>query len=145
MIHSPLAFSEDMSDNPNRRLGALKIIADDALFIRDTWNNTFCVKMTPHEGDIVMAARCGMNVFVESNLETLLTQHNITTVVLAGFLSNCCVESTMRTAYEKGYNVITLTDCCSAMSTEAHNAATEGSYRFFSSPVTKEEFKSLFE
>ena len=24
------------------------------------------------------------------------------TVVLSGFLTNCCVESTMRTAYEKG-------------------------------------------
>ena len=26
----------------------------------------------------------------------------IETVVLSGFLTNCCVESTMRTAYEKG-------------------------------------------
>jgi nicotinamidase-related amidase len=36
--------------------------------------------------------------------------------VLAGFLTNCCVESTMRVAYEKGYNVITLTDCTAATS-----------------------------
>ena len=28
--------------------------------------------------------------------------------------TNCCVESSMRTAYEKGYHVITLTDCCAA-------------------------------
>lgn len=28
--------------------------------------------------------------------------------------TNCCVESTMRAAYEAGFNVITLTDCCAA-------------------------------
>ncbi len=27
-------------------------------------------------------------------------------IALGGFLTNCCVESTMRTGYEKGYNVI---------------------------------------
>jgi hypothetical protein len=26
-------------------------------------------------------------------------------VVLGGFLTNCCVESTMRSAYERGYKV----------------------------------------
>jgi len=32
----------------------------------------------------------------------------------AGFLTNCGVESTMPTAYEKGYGVVTLTDCTGA-------------------------------
>ena len=38
--------------------------------------------------------------------------------ILGGFLTNCCVESTMRTAYEKGYDVVTLTDCTAATSDE---------------------------
>jgi len=29
---------------------------------------------------------------------------------LGGFLTNWCVESTMRTGHEKGYKVVTLTD-----------------------------------
>ena len=32
-------------------------------------------------------------------------------VLLAGLLANCCVESTMRSAYERGYLVYTLADC----------------------------------
>lgn len=32
--------------------------------------------------------------------------------------TNCCVESTMRAAYEKGYDVITLNDCTAATSLE---------------------------
>jgi len=31
-----------------------------------------------------------------------LKRKDIETVVLSGFLTNCCVESTMRMAYEKG-------------------------------------------
>lgn len=35
--------------------------------------------------------------------------------LFAGLLqTNCCVESTMRAAYEHGYRVFTLTDCCAA-------------------------------
>jgi hypothetical protein len=37
------------------------------------------------------------------------------TAWLCAFLqTNCCVESTMRAAYEAGFKVFTLTDCCAA-------------------------------
>merc|ERR1712224_504519 len=32
--------------------------------------------------------------------------------------TNCCVESTMRTAYEKGFNVVTLIDCTATTSAD---------------------------
>ncbi len=44
----------------------------------------------------------------------ILRQRGIQNIALGGFLTNCCVESTMRSAYERGYNVITLKDCCAA-------------------------------
>ena len=59
-----------------------------------------------------------------SNLDFVLRSRDIDTVVLGGFLTNCCVESTMRTAYERGYDVITLTDCTAATSREEQLAAT---------------------
>ena len=37
-----------------------------------------------------------------TNLEALLKENGIETLALSGFLTNCCVESSMRTAYEKG-------------------------------------------
>ena len=50
-------------------------------------------------------------VLLVRNLEFILRSKGMETVVLAGFLTNCCVESTMRSAYERGFNVITLKDC----------------------------------
>ena len=42
-----------------------------------------------------------------TNLDFILRSKGVTTVALGGFLTNCCVELTMRTAYEKGYEVVT--------------------------------------
>ena len=74
--------------------------------------------MTPKDGDVVVKGKKGLDAFPGTTLEEELKARGIETVALAGFLTNCCVESTMRTAYEKGFNVITLTDCVATTSEE---------------------------
>ena len=37
-------------------------------------------------------------------------------------MANCCVESTMREAFEKGFNVVTLTDCVATTSVAGYRA-----------------------
>ena len=66
----------------------------------------------------------------------------ISTIALGGFLTNCCVELTMRTGYEKGYDVITLKDCTAALSAEEQRLAVEKNDPMFSKPMTHEEFLS---
>ena len=46
----------------------------------------------------------------------------------------------MRTAYEKGYNVVTLTDCTAAMSQEEQEFACAKNFPMFSRPLTHTEF-----
>ena len=82
----------------------------------------------------------GLDTFASTNLDFILRSKGIKTVVLGGFLTNCCVESTMRTGYEKGYNVITLKDCTAALSQEEQNLATEKNYPMFSRPMNHDEF-----
>merc|ERR1712060_626629 len=90
-------------------------------------------------GDVIVKGKKGLDAFPGSNLEGLLRKHGIETVAICGFLTNCCVESTMRTAYEKGFNVVTLTDCTATTSAEGQKAATEGTFGMFSKPMTAEE------
>merc|ERR1712139_284576 len=94
----------------------------------------------PESSDVVVFGKKGLDAFPETDLEAQLIANGIETIVLAGFLTNCCVESTMRTACEKGFNVMTLTDCTATTSTEAQKAATEGTYGMFSVPLTASEF-----
>ena len=98
----------------------------------------------PQPGDVVVQGKKGLDAFPGTDLEEQLKANGIETVVLGGFLTNCCVESTMRTAFEKGFNVITVTDCCAATSKDGQKAATTGTFGMFSSPMTADEFaKSL--
>jgi hypothetical protein len=51
----------------------------------------------------------------------------------------------MRTAYEKGYDVITLTDCtaCSSSAAQAAAAGPDGTFGMFSTQKTAEEFTAM--
>ena len=72
------------------------------LFTEGTWNADFHESMIPQAGDLVVEGKKGLDAFPGTNLESLLKENGIETLALCGFLTNCCVESSMRTAYEKG-------------------------------------------
>jgi len=95
--------------------------------------------MRPSAGDLVVKGKSGLCGFQSTNLDFLLRQKQTKNVVLGGFLTNCCVESTMRTAYENGYNVYTLKDCVAATSMEAQEATLEHNFGMFSIPTTSTE------
>lgn len=140
VIHAPISFAADGSDNPNKGLGILAGCAADSLFTAGTWNADFHETMVPADGDLVVAGKKGLDAFPGTDLEALLRDNKIESVALCGFLTNCCVESSMRTAYEKGYNTITLTDLCATTSAEGQAGATEGTFGMFSAPMTGDEF-----
>ena len=96
------------------------------------------------EGDLVVKGKRGLDSFPNSDLEELLVRNGIETVAIGGFLTSCCVESTMRTAYEKGYNVVTLTDCTADTNLGAYEAATAGTFKLFSTPMTKDSFSAKY-
>lgn len=81
----------------------------------------------------------GLDTFASTNLDFILRSKGITTIVLGGFLTNCCVESTMRSGYENGYHVVTLSDCVAATSPEEHENALKYDFPMFSQPMTAEE------
>mmetsp|Transcript_25875 Transcript_25875/g.32563 ORF Transcript_25875/g.32563 Transcript_25875/m.32563 type:complete len:171 (+) Transcript_25875:181-693(+) len=142
IIHAPIHFSSDGNDNPNKGLGILAGCYNDKLFTLNTWNSEFAPAMKPKQGDIIVNNKRGLDAFPGTDLEQILIDNNIETICLAGFLTNCCVESTMRTAYEKGFNVITLIDCCATTSTDGQKAATHGTFNMFSRPLTSTELLS---
>ena len=142
IFHAPISFKADASDNPNKGLGILAGCAADQLFTEGTWNADFHPSMAPRPGDVVVQGKKGLDAFPGTDLELQLKANGIETVVLGGFLTNCCVESTMRTAYEKGFNVITLTDG-TATTTAEGQGVTGGSYGMFSTPMTVDEYMDI--
>jgi nicotinamidase-related amidase len=81
-----------------------------------------------------------LDTLASTNLDFILRSKGITTIALGGFLTNCCVESTMRSGYENGYKVVTLSDCVAATSVEEHDNALTYDFPMFSVPMTSQEF-----
>jgi nicotinamidase-related amidase len=135
IMHAPITFAPGYGELSRHPYGILKGVVDGNAFVKGTWGAAIVDDLTPAETDILIEGKRGLDTFASTNLDFILRGRGISTVILAGFLTNCCVESTMRTAYEHGYRVITLTDCTAATSAEEHDNAIAYDYPMFSLPV----------
>jgi ureidoacrylate peracid hydrolase len=140
IVHAPITFKEGYKELSDQPYGILKGVVDSKSFIQGSWGADIVDVLKPQPGDIVVEGKRGLCGFATTNLDFILRSRGIETVALGGFLTNCCVESTMRTGYEKGYNVITLKDCTAALSDEEQKLAVEKNYPMFSRPMNHDEF-----
>lgn len=142
IMHAPITFAEGYGELTSQPYGILKGVVDGKAFIQGSWGATIVDDLTPVKGDIVIEGKRGLDTFASTNLDFILRSKGIKTLILGGFLTNCCVESTMRTAYEHGFDVITLTDCVAATSSEEHRNAIKYDFPMFSKPMPSTELIS---
>jgi nicotinamidase-related amidase len=135
VMHAPITFAEGYNEISSHPYGILKGVVDGKAFIKGSWGAAIVDELAPAEGDIVIEGKRGLDTFASTNLDFILRSKGITTIVLGGFLTNCCVESTMRSGYENGYKVITLNDCVAGTSTEEHENALKYDFPMFSEPM----------
>ncbi|WP_035846509.1 cysteine hydrolase [Crocinitomix catalasitica] len=140
IIHIPISFADNYKELTNKPYGILKGIVDNNAFKKSTWGVEIVDVLSPEKDDIVIEGKRGLCGFHSTNLDFILRSKGIKNVAIGGFLTNCCVESTMRTAYENGFNVVTLNDCCAGLSIEEHNNAIEKDFPMFSQPMSSKEF-----
>jgi ureidoacrylate peracid hydrolase len=140
IVHAPITFTDDYHELTPEPYGILKGVVDSKSFRKGTWGAEIVDDLAPEQSDIVVEGKRGLDAFASTNLDFILRSRGITNIALGGFLTNCCVESTMRSAYERGYQVVTLTDCTAALSEEEQRVATEKDFPMFSRPMTHEAF-----
>lgn len=116
-------------------------VKSGAAFTNAEWGADFHPQMKPVQGDLVVKGKSGLCGFESTNLDFLLGQSGAKNLILGGFLTNCCVESTMRSGYERGYRVYTLKDCVAATSIEAQDATLEHNFGMFSVPTTSDAIR----
>ena len=136
IIHIPISFAPGYHEITSHPYGILKGVVDSNAFVKGEWGCQISDEMAPQDGDIVVEGKRGLDTFASTNLDFMLRSKGITTIVLGGFLTNCCVESTMRTGYENGYRVYTLKDCVAATSQAEHDNAITYDFPMFSLPVS---------
>ncbi len=140
VMHAPITFTDGYNELSSHPYGILKGVVDGHAFVKDSWGAAIVDDLAPQPGDIVIEGKRGLDTFASTNLDFILRSKGIETIALGGFLTNCCVESTMRTGYEHGYKVVTLNDCVAATSVEEHDNALAYDYPMFSEPMSSSEF-----
>jgi ureidoacrylate peracid hydrolase len=74
-----------------------------------------------------------------SNLERVLRNLGVDTLLIAGTKTNVCCESTARDGMMLDFNIVMLSDCCAALSDDEHQAALETIIQQFGDVMTAEE------
>ena len=140
VMHAPIMFADGYNEISSHPYGILKGVVEGKAFVKGSWGAQIVAELTPVDADIVIEGKRGLDTFASTNLDFILRSKGITTIALGGFLTNCCVESTMRSGYENGYQVITLSDCVAATSAEEHDNALKYDFPMFSEPMPAADF-----
>lgn len=97
----------------------------------------------PLEGEYEVHKR-RYNAFNGTSLDYYLRAENVDTVLVCGFASNVCVESTVRGAHERGYNAIVVEDCCASFSKAMHESAMANIDLFFGTTMPFDSVRREF-
>ncbi|MEN0049882.1 MAG: cysteine hydrolase [Bacteroidota bacterium] len=84
-------------------------------FTKNTWKAEYTEGIY-EESDIEISGRCGFDACEGSDLEEILQERNLKNLFFCGFTTEHCVEMTMNTLKEKGYNCILISDCTATKS-----------------------------
>ncbi|GBQ27993.1 hydrolase [Gluconacetobacter azotocaptans] len=114
-----VAFSADFGDAPPQNVDApTSRAALDSL--RPDWSTL--AEGLAQPTDIVVTKR-QWGAFYGTELDLQLRRRGIRTIVLGGVATNFGVESTLRHAWELGYDVVVAEDACASRSSDLHDMA----------------------
>ena len=140
VMFAPISFAAGYGEITSEPYGILKGVVDAKAFVRGSWGAAIVDALRPEPEDIVIEGKRGLDTFASTNLDFILRSRGIKNLVVAGFLTNCCVESTVRTGYERGFQVVALSDCTATLSEEEQRFAFEKDLPMFARIMQHTEF-----
>jgi nicotinamidase-related amidase len=140
IIHVPMTFSKGHPEVGTNPYGILEIVRSIGAFEKDTWGWQIFSEIDVRDEDIVIAGKSSICSFSGTNLDYVLRSHGVSTIALGGLLTNICIESTMRTAYSKGYTTHALIDCMATIGKAEQEAAIAYTFPMFSHPISSQAF-----
>lgn len=84
------------------------------------------------------------DAFEDTDLHLLLQSNGIDTLIMTGFTTNVCVETTARHGFMKGYYIILASDCAGAPTQAEHASALHNIATYFGKVCTGGELAKLW-
>jgi nicotinamidase-related amidase len=126
VIHTREGHRPDLSDAPKAKLerGApsMRIGAPGPMgriLIRGEPGHDIIPELYPSEGEPIID-KPGKGAFYATDLQTILINKGIESLIVCGVTTEVCVHTTVREANDRGYRCIVPGDCCGSYFPEFH-------------------------
>ena len=117
-----ITLKDGNSDSPSWLRAKATITGETQWFLDDTWGAEFCAGCQPREGEAVVTKHRS-SAFVNTDLDQILRNNEIKTVVVIGEQTPGCVEATYREAAYRDYYNVLIEDCVAAYDRAQHEAS----------------------
>lgn len=87
---------------------------------KGSWDAKVLDAIAPADDEIVLP-KTSSSVFISTNIDYVLRNLGVRQLVIAGLVTDQCVESAVRDACDLGYLVTLVTDACATYSQERHD------------------------
>lgn len=89
-------------------------------FIPNTEGAKLSPKLSPKDSDEIIIKH-EPNSFYNTNLGKKLIQYNINQLVICGWMTHMCLDTTVRQAYDYGYDITVISDGCTTKDLSLEN------------------------
>jgi len=107
------------------------------VFVEGTWGAELLEGFEPKPGDIALDKN-RYGAFTGTNLDLILRNKGVSTLIVSGGATNVCVESTVREGFMLDYDVVLVEDACATVTPELQQG-TIGSVRGWFGRVERAE------
>jgi nicotinamidase-related amidase len=123
IVHVRIAFRPDYADCPRNTPIFRKTVALGA--VQDgEWGAEFMAPLAPLvDAREFVVTHTRISAFAGTSLEQTLRLLGITQLIVAGVATHSVVESTVRDAADRGYEVVVAADACASATEAVHEAA----------------------
>jgi nicotinamidase-related amidase len=128
VIHTREGHRPDLSDAPRLKVErgdpALRIGAPGPMgriLVRGEPGHDIIAELCPQAGEPVID-KPGKGAFYQTDLDLMLRNRGIETLLVGGVTTEVCVNTTVREANDRGYRCLVLADCCASYFPEFHTA-----------------------
>lgn len=119
-----------------------EVMRNDGL-LRGTWDASIIDSLAPQDDEIVID-KCRFDAFLATELDIILRARDVSHLVITGLSTNVCVESTVRSGAELGYDITVLGDATSASTEAAHELALKSMAYRYAEVISTEHFENHF-
>jgi nicotinamidase-related amidase len=142
VVSTPILFTPNYSELVEP-VGILKAIRDTGAF-RTGSAGADVIADFDRFGDRItqIPGKRGLNAFAQTGLDEHLRSRGVTHVALAGVVTALCIDSTGRSAHERGFRVTVLSDCTSGRTQFEQQFYCEQVFPLYAAVTTAEQFVS---